>query len=77
MSGRGAGQAARGRAGRINRGGRSRGGAGRGQHYSGTVVGTLSAALGVNAFDYGQKAATDKTRTSLDKIVQCVGTNPT
>jgi hypothetical protein len=35
----------------------------------------LCAALGINAFDYGYRAATDQMTTSWEKLVQFVGTN--
>jgi len=69
--------------------GRGRGGAGgrgrgrgprnrsRGQNYTGSTRTTkkgLSAALGINVFDYGHKAAADEMRTSWEKLVEYVGT---
>jgi hypothetical protein len=35
----------------------------------------LCAALGINVFNYGHRAAMDQMRTSWEKIVQFVGTN--
>jgi hypothetical protein len=35
----------------------------------------LCAALGINVFDYGHKAAADQMRTSWEKLVQFMGTN--
>jgi hypothetical protein len=35
----------------------------------------LCAALGINVFDYGHRAAIDQMRTSWEKLVQFVGTN--
>ena len=76
MSGRGGRE-------RGNRGGRGgqarggRGGRGRGQNYAGnrrTSATRLCAALGYNVFDYGHKAAADQMRTSLEKLIQYVGT---
>ena len=70
MSGRGG----RGRGGRGGgRGGRGRG---RGHGYTGTSGATkkgLCNALGPNVFDYGDKAAADRMRTSWEKVVQYVG----
>ncbi len=51
----------------------------RGQNY--TVTRTvasksgLCAALGINVFDYGHRAAADQMRTSWEKLVQFLGTN--
>jgi hypothetical protein len=66
MTGRGRG---------ASRGGHSRG---RGQIYTGTRTAAksgLCAALGINVFDYGHKAAADQMRTSWEKLVHFVGTN--
>ena len=76
MSGRGG----RGRGNRGGRGGQARGGRGgrgRGQNYAGnrrTSTTGLCAALGYNVFDYWHKAAADQMRTSLEKLIQYVGT---
>ena len=62
---------------RGGRGGRGRGGRGRGQNYAvnrQTSTTGLCAALGYNVFDYGHKAAADQMRTSLDKLIEYVGT---
>jgi hypothetical protein len=73
MSGRGGrsyGRGGRGSAGR----GKSRG---RGHNCTGTSVSSkkgLCEALGINVFDYGQKAAADQMRTSWEKITEYVGT---
>jgi hypothetical protein len=53
-------------------------GHGRGQNYTGarTVAKSgLCAALGINVFDYGHRAATDQMRTAWEKLVQFMGTN--
>mmetsp|Transcript_31038 Transcript_31038/g.44087 ORF Transcript_31038/g.44087 Transcript_31038/m.44087 type:complete len:86 (-) Transcript_31038:193-450(-) len=69
-----------GRSGR-GRGGRGGGrgyGRGRGQNYTGSKNSTkrgLCTTLGVNIFDYRQKAAADQMRTSWEKLVQYVGTS--
>jgi hypothetical protein len=66
--------------------GRGRGGShggrggerGRGQNYTGTRTAAKSgccAALCINVFDYGHRAAADQMRTSWEKLVQFVGTN--
>jgi hypothetical protein len=71
-SGRNNGRSGRGRGGR---GGRSRG---RGQNYTGSANAArkgICANLGTNVFDYGQKSAADKMRTSWEKLAQYVGTN--
>jgi len=72
MSGRGG----RSRSGRGN-GGRSGRGRGRGQSYSGQSNASkkgLCSALGSNVFDYGSKGAADQINTSLEKLVQYIGT---
>ena len=75
MSGRGGRNGRGGRGG--GRGGRGRGG--RGHSYTGTGSGIgkkgLCSGLGINVFDYGQKAAADQMRTSWEKLVQYVGTS--
>jgi hypothetical protein len=77
MSGRGgrnSGRIGRGRGG-ANRGGRGRG---RGQNYTGSTNAAkrgMCTNLGTNVFDYGQKSAANKMRTSWEKLVQYVGTN--
>jgi hypothetical protein len=51
---------------------------GRGQNYTVTRTAAksgLCAALGINVFDYGHRAAADQMRTSWEKLVQFVGTN--
>jgi hypothetical protein len=35
----------------------------------------LCAALSINVFDYGHRAAVDQMRTSWEKLMQFVGTN--
>ena len=73
--GRGGGRGGRGNSGRGGRGGR---GPGRGQNYTGARRAPkqgLCAALGINVFDYGHKAAADQMRMSWEKLVQYVGTN--
>jgi hypothetical protein len=65
----------RGGRGRGGRGGRSRG---RGQNYTGSANAArqgLCTNLGTNVFDYGQKSAADKMRTSWEKLAQYVETN--
>jgi hypothetical protein len=64
---------------RRGRGG-SRSGPGRGreQNYTGTRTAAkrgLCAALGINVFDYGHRAAADQMRTSWEKLIQFLGTN--
>ncbi len=63
--------------GRGGRGyGRSSRGRGRGQNYTGTSTTSkkgLCEALGINVFDYGQKAAADQMRTSWEKLTEYVG----
>jgi len=73
MSGRGRG----GRGGRNSPGRGGRGGRGRGLNYHGnrrTSKTGLCSALGTNVFDYGHKAAADQMRTTLEKLVQYIGT---
>ncbi len=56
----------------------SRHGHGRGQNYTGARMvakSGLCAALGINVFDCGHRAAADQMRTSWEKLVQFVGTN--
>jgi hypothetical protein len=68
--GRSYGRGGRGSAGR----GKSRG---RGHSYTGTSVASkkgLCEAVGINVFDYGQKAAADQMQTSWEKITEYVGT---
>jgi hypothetical protein len=51
---------------------------GRRQNYTVTRTAAksgLCAALGINVFDYGHRAAADQMRTSWEKLVQFVGTN--
>jgi uncharacterized protein CbrC (UPF0167 family) len=51
---------------------------GRGQNYTGARMvakSGLCAALGINVFDDGHRAAADQMRTSWEKLVQFVGTN--
>jgi hypothetical protein len=77
MSGRGGrnnGCGVRGR-GSANRGGFGRG---RGQNYTGStnaVKRGRCSNIGKNVFDYGQKSAAYKMRTSWGKLLQYVGTN--
>jgi hypothetical protein len=63
------------------RGGRNNGRGGRGRECGHTYTGSANAAkrgmctnIGTNVFDYGQKSAADKMRTSWEKLVQYVGT---
>jgi hypothetical protein len=73
MTGKGRGGSRGGRGG--ERGGRGRG---RGQNYTGARTAAksgLCAALGINVFDYGHRAAADQMRTSWEKLVQFVCTN--
>jgi hypothetical protein len=73
MTGRGRGGSHSGRGGEHS--GHS---CGRGQNYTGTRTAAkhgLCAALGINVFDYGHRAAADQMRTSWEKLVQFVGTN--
>ena len=56
------------------------GGRGRVQrhNYSGTSSTTkigLCNTLGTSTFDYGQNSVADQTRSSWEKLVQCVSTN--
>jgi hypothetical protein len=60
--------------------GSKRGGCGHGtgQNYTGARMvakSGLCAALGINVFDYGHRAAADQMRTSWEKLVHFVGTN--
>jgi hypothetical protein len=73
MTGRGRGGSHSGRGG--ERGGH---GCRRGQNYTGARMEAksgLCAALGINVFDYGHRAAADQMRTSWEKLLQFVGTN--
>jgi hypothetical protein len=76
MTGKGRGGSRSGRGGEC--GGR---GCGRGQNYTSARTARtaaksgLCAALGINVFDYGHRAAADQMRTSWEKLVQFVGTN--
>ena len=75
MSGRGVRSSYRGGRGNINRSGQGRG---RGQNYSGTSSTTkrgLYNAIGTSVFDYIQKSAADRTRSSWEKLVHYIGTN--
>jgi ribosomal protein L15 len=77
MSGRGGRNNGRGGVGRgsANRGGR---GQGQGQNYNGSANAEkkgMCTNLGKNVFEYGQESAADQMCTSLEKLVQYVGTN--
>jgi hypothetical protein len=70
MTGRGRGGSRGGRSGERGRCSR-----GRGQNYTGARMAAksgLCAALGINVFDYGHRAAADQMRTSWEKLVQFV-----
>jgi hypothetical protein len=73
MTGRGRGGS------RGGHGGKHSGdGYGRGENYTGARTAAkscLCAALGINVFDYGHRAAVDQMRTSWEKLVQFMGTN--
>jgi hypothetical protein len=73
MTGRGRGGSRGGHGGKHSRRGRRRE-----QNYTGTRTAAkrgLCAALGINVFNYGHRAAADQMRTSWEKLVQFVGTN--
>ena len=75
MSGRGGRSSYRGGPGNGNRSGQGRG---LGHNYSCTSSTTkkgLCNDLGTSVFNYGQKSAVDKTRSSWEKLVQYVGTH--
>jgi predicted small metal-binding protein len=62
--------------GRGHAGGQGKG-RGHGQNYAGTSTANkkgLCEALGSNVFDCGQKAAADQMQTSLEKVIEHVGT---
>ena len=75
MSWRGGRIPYRGGCGNVNCGGRVRG---QGQNYSGKISEAkklLCNDIGTSVLDYGQKSASDQTRSSWDKLAQYVGMN--